>query len=182
MMFPAIRTVPLLAVAAALSACAGSGGPDYPVTCVARTGAQGAYDYPAGVAVPTVTPAEGGTQAGADAINACIREMAGVNTGPGVAASTPISERASVQTDGNTVVRHYQYGSPPLDGANTATAQASAPTKSRKGKSGSLPLPTGYPLMAGDAELWPTLTREQQERALLYLQDGSTIRASLRTD
>ena len=84
MMFPAIRTLPLLAVAAALSACAGSGGPDYPVTCVARTGAQGAYDYPAGVAVPTVTPAEGGTQAGADAINACIREMAGVNTGPGV--------------------------------------------------------------------------------------------------
>lgn len=47
---------------------------------------------------------------------------------------------------------------------------------------GKLPLPAHYPLMPGDAELWPALSREQQERALLFLQDGSTIRASLGTD
>ncbi|MCB2133105.1 MAG: hypothetical protein KDD96_12685 [Rhodobacteraceae bacterium] len=37
-------------------------------------------------------------------------------------------------------------------------------------------------VLPGDAELWPTLTRAEQERALMFLQDGSTIRASLRTD
>lgn len=182
MMFLVRQTWSLLAATTFLAACAGSSSPDYTVSCIIRTGAPGAYDSPAGVAVPTVTPAEGGTQSGADAINACIRELAGVNTGPGVGASTPVSERASVQASGNTVVRQYEFGNAPLDGAAAAAATASTPTKSRKGQAGPLPLPTGYPLLAGDAELWPTLTREQQELALVYLQDGSTIRASLRTD
>jgi len=47
---------------------------------------------------------------------------------------------------------------------------------------GILPLPTQYPLEPGDAALWPTLTLEQQQRAILFLQDGSTIKSSLKGD
>jgi len=177
-------TAPMLAAYGLLTACAPA--PDYPVTCIARTGAPGTYDYPAGVAVATVVPAAGGTQAGADAINACIRQMAGVTAQPGFDANTPVSERAGVQSGGNPTVRQPQYGNAPLDGVGapmaTVSAQAPAPAKPAKQDAGSLPLPTGYPLMAGDAELWATLTLAQQQRALLFLQDGSTIRASLRTD
>jgi hypothetical protein len=47
---------------------------------------------------------------------------------------------------------------------------------------GQMPLPSGYPLLPGDAELWPSLTPAQQQRALQFLQDGSTIRSSLQAD
>lgn len=64
------------------------------------------------------------------------------------------------------------------------TAAAAPPTvKPAPGRNvGGLPLPTQYVLMAGDAELWNTLTRAQQERALLFLRNGSTIRSSLLGD
>lgn len=47
---------------------------------------------------------------------------------------------------------------------------------------GGLPLPTQYPLSASDVELWPTLTRPQQQRAMQFLENGSTIRSSLKAD
>ncbi|PPB82146.1 hypothetical protein LV82_00068 [Albidovulum inexpectatum] len=56
------------------------------------------------------------------------------------------------------------------------------PSTEQPAEPGKLPLPTQYPLLPGDAELWATLTREQQERALQFLRDGSTIRASLEVD
>ena len=43
-------------------------------------------------------------------------------------------------------------------------------------------LPTAYPLLPGDAELWQGMNLEQRERALLFLQDGSTIASSLEPD
>ncbi|WP_278923219.1 MULTISPECIES: hypothetical protein [Pseudophaeobacter] len=43
----------------------------------------------------------------------------------------------------------------------------------------SVPLPSDYALMPGDATLWETLTLDEQRRALAYLSDGSTIRSSL---
>jgi hypothetical protein len=55
-------------------------------------------------------------------------------------------------------------------------------TASEIANTGGLPLPIQYPLQAGDAELWPTLTRAQQERAMAFLADGSTIQASLKGD
>ena len=70
-----------------------------------------------------------------------------------------------------------ENAAPPAPAA--AKAKPAVRAKAAKGK---LPLPTQYPLLPGDEALWPTLTLEQQQRALLYLQDGSTIRASLRTD
>ena len=47
---------------------------------------------------------------------------------------------------------------------------------------GNLILPSGYPLLPGDLDLWLTLTPEQQARALVFLRDGSTIRSSLLSD
>ena len=47
---------------------------------------------------------------------------------------------------------------------------------------GQLPIPNEYPLLEGDHELWVTLTAEQQARAMLFLQDGSTIQSSLEGD
>lgn len=62
-----------------------------------------------------------------------------------------------------------------------ATAPAK-PVKAPKPAKGKLPLPTGYPLLPGDAALWPTLTLKQQERAMFFLQHGGTIRSSLEPD
>lgn len=56
---------------------------------------------------------------------------------------------------------------------------AAKPQKTAKGK---LPLPTQYPLLPGDAALWPTLTLAQQQRALEFLATGSTIVSSLKVD
>lgn len=47
---------------------------------------------------------------------------------------------------------------------------------------GTLPFPTGYPVMSGDLALWSSLTDAQQRRAILFLQSGSTIRSSLQGD
>jgi len=43
-------------------------------------------------------------------------------------------------------------------------------------------LPTAYPLMPGDAELWRTMNAAERQRALRFLQEGSTIRSSLKPD
>ena len=40
-------------------------------------------------------------------------------------------------------------------------------------------LPTDYPLMPGDAELWAGLSPAQRRLALSYLRSGGTIRSSL---
>ncbi|GHE01692.1 hypothetical protein U879_16355 [Defluviimonas sp. 20V17] len=61
--------------------------------------------------------------------------------------------------------------------ARRAKAAPAAPAP--RAAAGKLPLPTAYPLMPGDAALWPTLTLAQQRRALVFLRDGSTIRSSL---
>lgn len=74
------------------------------------------------------------------------------------------------------------HGAVLKEGSAAAPVAEAAPARTVKTVKGRLPLPTGYPLLPGDAELWATLTLEQQKRALLFLQDGSTIRASLRTD
>ncbi len=47
---------------------------------------------------------------------------------------------------------------------------------------GRLPLPNQFPLMNGDAALWPRMTMDQQRRALQFLQTGSTIQSSLQGD
>ncbi len=68
--------------------------------------------------------------------------------------------------------------------ATTRVAPTTTRTVARRGKSrnGKLALPTQYPLMQGDAALWSTLTLEQQKRAILFLQSGSSIQSSLLGD
>lgn len=140
-----------LGVTLALAACGQDARPDFALSCQFEVNPPGSYEYPADVLVPTVKPGPGGTQEGADALNACIRRKAAE------AGATTVSK--------------------PQPGAEAnikRTAQITSP--------GRLPLPSQYPLEPGDAALWPTLTLEQQQRALLFLQDGSTIRSSLKED
>ncbi len=72
----------------------------------------------------------------------------------------------------------------PAGGKRVTTANATvkpvkpAPTRNV----GGLKLPAGYPLLQGDPELWNTLTRAQQQRALAFLKSGSTIASSLLGD
>ena len=47
---------------------------------------------------------------------------------------------------------------------------------------GKLALPSEYPLLPGDRELWNQLSLEEQERAIEFLKNGSTIQASLGVD
>ncbi|MCV2865325.1 hypothetical protein [Defluviimonas sp. WL0075] len=112
-------------------------------------------------------------------INAClVRAGAGaIEREVTVPVPTPEREGASIFSEGT----GYR-GSTLVNVTLSPVAADPAPRPAPKPAKGKLPLPTSYPLLPGDAELWATLTREQQERALLFLQDGSTIRASLRTD
>ncbi len=66
--------------------------------------------------------------------------------------------------------------------ANACIERATAAPDGTLDRAGGLPLPTQYALMPGDAELWPQLTLAQQQRAMRFLDDGSTIRSSLRGD
>ncbi len=150
---------------AALSACATSSGPDYALQCMFEVDAPGEYEYAAGVLEPTVFPSRGGTQAGADAINACIVRKA---NDARIAATTRTGQQVQTTASGDRVVRTVTYGTPPQS--------------QRRTSGGSLPLPTQYPLQPGDEALWPTLTIAQQQRALLFLESGSTIRSSLAED
>jgi hypothetical protein len=62
---------------------------------------------------------------------------------------------------------------------NLGTSIAELPKPKVKTPRGQLPLPVEYPLLPGDEALWQSLSVEQQQRALLFLRDGSTIRSSL---
>ena len=62
---------------------------------------------------------------------------------------------------------------------NLGTTTAVLPPPKTRTPRGKLPLPVQYPLLPGDAELWQSLTLEQQQRAMLFLKDGSSIRSSL---
>jgi hypothetical protein len=127
-----------LCAMAALSGCAGSTGPDYPLQCIFDLNPVGAYTYPAGIAVPTVVPAEGGTQEGADALNACIRTRAAA-AGAAPASPEPTSAGApqqnTIQTNGPVTTRVFTYGSPPPDARFVAPTQAAVPSAPRSGGS-----------------------------------------------
>ncbi len=74
------------------------------------------------------------------------------------------------------------HGSYLEGGAGLAAAAPAKPQKTRRAWRGLTPPPSGYPLLPGDEELWYSLTPAQQARALQFLEDGSTIRSSLKAD
>lgn len=88
-----------------------------PVTkCMFQVKPEGSYEYGSG-AYPVVTPGQGGTQAGADAINACVAARrdgapAPATPAPQSAAALPQSTTERYAEDGTTV-RSYTYGTPP---------------------------------------------------------------------
>lgn len=174
---------------------------DYAALCQREIRPKGYYTYESRAAVPVVKPAEGGTQAEADQINACIRSKAyGGQSAGGMAR--PVAEDSpapkGVATQSAAAAPHYskkQRGAAVLSGGSGyhgavmeggvsyggTLAQAPA-RKSRKTPRGMAPPPSGYPLLPGDEDLWFSLTPAQQARAIEFLQDGSTIRSSLMPD
>ncbi len=110
------------------------------------------------------------------ALGACVQERPSVQTADGTLSYTKKKSGAAVLSGGAGYHGAYLQETP------KKPAPEKKPEPVVKAAPGKLPLPAGYALLPGDKELWPTLTREQQERALLFLKDGSTIRASLRTD
>lgn len=131
-----------------------------------------------------VYPGPGVSEAQAATANACIAQAMDTPLGEAfdaesIAPQPRYTERqrgAAVLSGGSGYHGAYLEGG---SGASRATAQPEKAVKAPKAAKGKLPLPVQYPLMPGDAELWPTLTLDQQKRALVYLQDGSTILASL---
>ncbi|MCV2870121.1 hypothetical protein OEW28_15940 [Defluviimonas sp. WL0002] len=169
------RAIAAAALALALVACAEAPMPGGPIAlCSAQSGLtlRAAKAQMAGMDGPVAATAEESRQ-----INACLVGAGAPALQREVTVSVPTPERegASVLSEGA-----GYYGSSLVE-VTIAPADA-APASYVKPAAGKLPLPESYPLLPGDAELWATLTREQQERALLFLQDGSTIRASLRSD
>ncbi|HQU68243.1 MAG TPA: hypothetical protein PLI43_08580 [Albidovulum sp.] len=173
---------------------------DYARQCLREVGAKGGYGYAAGETAPVVKPLEGGTQAEADQVNACIRSKAAGGQSAGMmrpvaessaapkgvatqsAASTPYYTKkqrgASVLSGGA-----GYHGAVMEGGTSYAGEVQTKPTKKRKkAPRGLMNLPSGYPMMPGDEDLWYSLTLAQQQRALQFLQDGSTIRSSLEPD
>jgi len=59
----------------AVAGC-GSPQPDFSVQCMFEVDAPGSYSLSNGGSTPVAVPGEGGTQAGADALNACIQRKA----------------------------------------------------------------------------------------------------------
>lgn len=173
---------------------------DYARQCLREVGAKGGYGYAAGETVPVVKPLEGGTQAEADQVNACIRSKAYSGQGSGmmkpVAESTAAPKGVATQSTASTP--HYtekQRGASVLSGgagyhgavmeggtSYAGEVQTSPTRKRKKAPRGLMNLPSGYALMPGDEDLWYSLTLTQQQRALEFLQDGSTIRSSLLPD
>ena len=94
---------------------------------------------------------------------------------PGTKVYTKEKRNAAVLSGGSGYHGAYLKEVPAAD-------KTAAKPKPVKGVPGKLPVPTQYPLSPEDVTLWNSLTVEKQKRALLFLQDGSTIAASLRTE
>lgn len=169
---------------------------DYATQCMFEMKPKGYYTY-TDAKVPAVVPAEGGTAAEAAALNACIQAKASGRTAP-VAAATPMREYSAQaptytkrQRGASALSGGAGYHGAYLEGGSGRGASLTAPEGQRKtwwqrifgGVGGKgVSMPAGYPLMPGDEALWNSLTVAQQERARQFLEDGSTIRSSLKPD
>ncbi len=100
---------------------------DYAAACLFVVNAPGAYVYTGYAEVPTVVAGGGGTKAGADAMNACIRGKVAENKRtaamPDVAG---VPQRVETRTNGNRVAKTYTYGTPPAAQSTPAAAATSA--------------------------------------------------------
>lgn len=110
---------------AAGMAQAQAGAPDLALRCQFEVNPAGAYEYPAGVAAPVVVPGAGGTQAGADALNACIRAKAAAAALPVATAPQRPAQMVSTRMEGGRAVSTYSDG--PASAAGTRPARAQKP-------------------------------------------------------
>lgn len=189
--FAVLALIPFVGPAAAKA--------DYAAQCQSEIRPKGYYTYESGAAVPVVKPAHGGTQSEADQINACIRSKAYGGKSAGMAKPVAESSVAPAGADSQSAAaaQHYSkrqrgaavlsggagyHGAVMEGGTGYGGGMNAAPAKKRKTPRGQMALPSGYPLLPGDEDLWYSLTLAQQQRALEFLEDGSTIRSSLEAD
>lgn len=116
----------LIGAALLLAGCVASGQPDYPLQCIAELNPPGAYGYPAGVALPTVVPETGGTKAGADAVNACVKAKAAVAS-PKPAAKPRKAVVETQSATGAMTTQTYTYSKPIPQTSKPATPVTKAP-------------------------------------------------------
>ena len=170
---------------------------DYARQCQIEVKPKGYYSYDSSAGIPVVRPAEGGTAEEAARLNACIQARATGRTAP-ASAATPVQEYGAQaptytkrQRGASALSGGAGYHGSYLEGGTGQGASLTAPEGKRKtwwqrvfgGVGGKgVSLPAGYPLMPGDEALWNSLTVAQQERARRFLEDGSTIRSSLKPD
>ncbi len=105
-----LRAALAMMVVLLLAACGGQMGLNNATGCMFELNSTGSYGVPVGEAVPTVVPGSDGIQAGADAINACIRARTAAQQAQ-QSTPAPVVNNA-VQGTGSTVTQTYTYGTP----------------------------------------------------------------------
>ena len=173
------RRLAALGALALLAGCNPSA-PNYQTACVLETSVPGAYtsrikDGRVSEAVPVYE--QGGTDAGAARLNACIRRKAAAD-GARLIAPASGARVGSVQTGPNTFTETFELG---------AARSAPAPAPTRMVAMQAVAAPSGTdagttPLSAEDAALLATLSGPARERALLFVRNGMTVRDSLLAD
>ncbi len=124
-----LRSVSTICVVAGLASCGGVDlGNEYATSCIIELQLPGGYEYPAGQITPTAVPVQGGTQAGADTLNACIRAKAAaagqtISRAPAVQS---IPETVTAQSSGTGTTTTYTYGTPPTPATATPAASSAA--------------------------------------------------------
>lgn len=137
-----------------LAGCAFSPRSDPVVHCMLQIDPPGSYEYDAGVSNPFVTPGEGGTQAGADALNACIAASApGDDAAPMSTVARGAQQQATSRRSADgTVVRHYTYGTPPSSAQATSDNARQRVEADLRGSGASASCPADAPfLYRGDS-------------------------------
>ncbi|SIS83490.1 hypothetical protein SAMN05421759_104167 [Roseivivax lentus] len=140
----------LLCAPALLAGCGDTGGSssDPMVGCIAQIQPPGTYEYAAGIALPVATPGPGGTQEGADALNACARQRV---LGPGALEASVAAamgpQRIGTQTSGGVVRSNYTYGKPP----SAALAQMRPAMTASPSIGSSATCPVNAPVIYGGA-------------------------------
>ena len=171
------RRLAPLGAPALLAGCNPSA-PNYQTVCVFETSVPGAYtsrikDGRVSEAVPVYE--QGGTDAGAAKLNACIRRKAAAD-GARLIAPASGARISSVQTGPNTFTETFELGaarSAPAPTRMAALQPAAAPSGTDAGTA---------PLSPEDAALLATLSGPARDRALLFVRNGMTVRDSLLAD
>lgn len=121
-----VRMVFALLSTLVLTACGGQTGLNNATGCIFEVKPQGSYGISGWGEVRTVVPGADGTQAGADAVNACIRQRSvGLTSEP----TLTLGGTNTVEVNGDTTTQTFTYGSPRDRNGNLIQTQANVPAQ-----------------------------------------------------